>query len=216
MDSMQKVKQLLTEIYGAETGQAAFERLQPIIEKFPIQKRKKQEFFSQEDVVLITYGDSLKKEGLAPIATLHEFANNYLKGAVSTVHFLPFFPYSSDDGFSVMDFFEINPQLGTWQNVNNIGQDFQLMFDYVVNHFSSKSQWFDNYLSDKSGFEDLLREKEHYASYVSIVAYAVGFRHYPISAAHANNLKTPTFRLFLFLPQILVIRFCGALWQSCC
>jgi sucrose phosphorylase len=154
MDSMQKVKQLLTEIYGAETGQAAFERLQPIIEKFPIQKRKKEEFFSQDDVVLITYGDSLKKEGLAPIAALHEFANNYLKGAVSTVHFLPFFPYSSDDGFSVMDFFEINPQLGTWQNVNDIGQDFQLMFDYVVNHFSSKSRWFDDYLAQKKGFED--------------------------------------------------------------
>ena len=158
MDGMQKVKQLLTEIYGEETGQAAFERLQPIIEKFPIQKRKKQEFFSQEDVVLITYGDSLKKEGLAPIATLHEFANNYLKGAVSTVHFLPFFPYSSDDGFSVMDFFEINPELGTWQNVNNIGQDFQLMFDYVVNHFSSKSRWFDSYLANKKGFEDFAIE----------------------------------------------------------
>jgi sucrose phosphorylase len=158
MASMQKVKQLLTEIYGAETGQAAFERLQPIIEKFPIQKRKKEEFFSQDDVVLITYGDSLKKEGLAPIAALHEFANNYLKGAVSTVHFLPFFPYSSDDGFSVMDFFEINPQLGTWQNVNDIGQDFQLMFDYVVNHFSSKSRWFDDYLAQKKGFEDFAIE----------------------------------------------------------
>ncbi len=158
MDGMQKVKQLLTEIYGEETGQAAFERLQPIIGKFPIQKRKKQEFFSQEDVVLITYGDSLKKEGLAPIATLHEFANNYLKGAISSVHFLPFFPYSSDDGFSVMDFFEINPQLGSWEDVNSIGNDFQLMFDFVVNHFSSKSQWFDNYLANKNGFEDFAIE----------------------------------------------------------
>ncbi len=151
---MQKVKQLLTVIYGEKTGQAAFERLQPIIEKFAGQKRKKKEFFSQDDVVLITYGDSLKKEGQAPIATLHEFANNYLKGAISTVHFLPFFPYSSDDGFSVMDFFAINPKLGSWENVNDIGQDFQLMFDYVINHFSSKSQWFDDYLANREGFED--------------------------------------------------------------
>jgi sucrose phosphorylase len=158
MDSMQEVKQLLAVIYGEKTGQAALERIQPIIEKFADQKRKKKEFFSQEDVVLITYGDSLKKDGLAPIEALHEFANQYLKGAISTVHFLPFFPYSSDDGFSVMDFFEINPQLGSWENVNDIGSDFRLMLDYVVNHFSSKSRWFDNYLADKKGFEDFAIE----------------------------------------------------------
>ncbi len=151
---MEKVKHLLAEIYGKQTGQAAFERLAPIIEKFPNEKGTKDAFFSQDDVVLITYGDSLKKEGLAPIAVLHEFANNHLKGAISTVHFLPFFPYSSDDGFSVMDFFEIDPDLGSWQDVNDMGRDFQLMFDYVVNHFSSKSQWFDNYLASKDGFED--------------------------------------------------------------
>ena len=158
MDSMQNVKQLLSEIYGAETGQAAFERLQPIIEKFAGRKRKKETFFSQEDVVLITYGDTLQRQGQTPIATLHEFAENYLKGAISTIHFLPFFPYSSDDGFSVMDFFAINPELGSWENVTDIGQDFQLMFDYVVNHFSSKSQWFDDYLANREGFEDLAIE----------------------------------------------------------
>jgi len=158
MDGMQKVKQLLTDIYGPQKDQEAFERLRPLIDKFPQKKRKREEFFSQEDVVLITYGDTLQKKGQAPIAALHEFANSYLKGAVSAIHFLPFFPYSSDDGFSVMDFFQINPRLGSWQNVEDFGRDFQLMFDYVVNHFSSKSQWFDNYLSAKKGFEDFAIE----------------------------------------------------------
>jgi len=158
MQGMRRIKELLSEIYGSPTGQAAFERLQPVIEKFPAQKRKKKEFFSQDDVVLITYGDSLIKDGQAPIATLHEFARDYLQGAISTVHFLPFFPYSSDDGFSVMDFFKINPELGSWENVTDIGNDFQLMFDYVVNHFSAKSQWFDNYLAGKKGFEDFAIE----------------------------------------------------------
>lgn len=158
MNGMQTIKQLLSDIYGAATGQAAFERLQPIIEKFTGHKRKKEQFFSQDDVVLITYGDTLQRQGQAPIATLHEFADNYLKGAISTIHFLPVFPYSSDDGFSVMDFFQINPELGSWENVTDIGRDFELMFDYVVNHFSSKSQWFDNYLSAKKGFEDFAIE----------------------------------------------------------
>lgn len=158
MNGLQKVKELLTEIYGPKTGQAAFDRIQPIIEKFPVQKRIKPEFFSQEDIVLITYGDSLKKAGLAPLAALQEFAGHYLKEVISTIHFLPFFPYSSDDGFSVMDFFAINPEMGSWENVQNIGGDFQLMFDYVVNHFSSKSQWFDNYLADAKEFDDVAIE----------------------------------------------------------
>ena len=153
MESMDKVKDLLKKLYGEETGTQALERIVPVIEKYTVKKRKKESYFSQEDVVLITYGDSLKKDGEAPLATLHEFANRYLKGAVSNIHFLPFFPYSSDDGFSVMDFFEIDPALGTWQEVAAIGQEFELMFDYVVNHYSSKGQWFQNYLEGKDGFE---------------------------------------------------------------
>ena len=154
MEGIDKVKQLLKKIYGEKTADLALKRIVPIIEKYSVQKRKKETYFSQEDVVLITYGDSLKKDGEAPLATLYEFANKYLKGAISNIHFLPFFPYSSDDGFSVMDFFEIDPELGTWKEVASIGQDFELMFDYVVNHYSSKGQWFQNYLEGKAGFEE--------------------------------------------------------------
>ena len=155
---MDKVKNLLIKIYGKKTGTLALERIVPVIKKYTVKESKKESYFSQEDVVLITYGDSLKKDGEAPIATLHEFANQYLKGAVSNIHFLPFFPYSSDDGFSVMDFFEIDPELGSWQEVAAIGQDFELMFDYVVNHFSSKGQWFHNYLEGKDGFTEFAME----------------------------------------------------------
>jgi sucrose phosphorylase len=158
MESMDKAKGLLKKIYGEETGILAFERIAPVIEKYRVKKSKKESYFSQEDVVLITYGDSLKKEGEAPLATLHEFANQYLKGAISNIHFLPFFPYSSDDGFSVIDFFEIDHELGTWQEVAAIGRDFELMFDYVVNHYSSKGQWFQNYLEGKDGFSEFAME----------------------------------------------------------
>jgi len=153
MQGMDSVRWLLNNIYGEETGAQAAERLSSIIKKYAAQKRKKETYFSQEDVVLITYGDSLKRDGEAPLATLHAFASQYLKGAVSNIHFLPFFPYSSDDGFSVMDFFQIDPELGTWQEVAAIGRNFELMFDYVVNHFSSKGQWFQNYLEGRDEFE---------------------------------------------------------------
>jgi len=158
MGSFEAIKQLLNRIYGENTGRAAFEKISPLIDKFPVQKKKKQGYFSQQDVVLITYGDSLQKKGQTPISVLHEFAGNYLKGAVSTIHFLPFFPYSSDDGFSVMDFFAIDSALGTWADVNAVGKDFELMFDYVLNHFSSKNKWFEYYLQSKEGFEEFAME----------------------------------------------------------
>ena len=154
MERIEKIKYLLGRIYGKRDAKRAFEKIVSVIDRYAARKRKKESFFSQEDVVLITYGDSLKKAGEAPLAALHAFAGQYLKNAVSCIHFLPFFPYSSDDGFSVMDFFEIEPQLGTWQAVESIGRDFELMFDYVVNHFSSKGQWFQNYLQGKNGFKE--------------------------------------------------------------
>jgi glycosidase len=158
MEGMDKLKNLLIKIYGEKTGMRALKQIAPLIEKYTVKKRKKESYFSEEDVVLITYGDSLKKDDEAPLAMLHAFANQYLKGVISHIHFLPFFPYSSDDGFSVMDFFEIDPALGTWQEVAAIGRDFDLMFDYVVNHYSSKSQWFQNYLEGKDGFAEFAIE----------------------------------------------------------
>ena len=158
MEDFDTIKKLLNDIYGPDTGGMAFERISPLIERFPAQKRKKSEYFSQEDVILITYGDSIQKAGQAPVATLHEFAADSLKGAISAIHFLPFFPYSSDDGFSVKDFFAIDPVLGTWEDVIAIGNDFELMFDYVLNHFSSKSKWFKSYLEGREGYREFAIE----------------------------------------------------------
>jgi glycosidase len=156
--AMDTVKHLLQKIYGKKTAGLAFERLTRLIENFPTQRKTKKEFFSQEDVILITYGDSLISAEQAPIANMHKFADSYLKGAFSTIHFLPFFPYSSDDGFSVMDFFTIDSGLGDWTDVSAIGEGFELMFDYVLNHFSSKSKWFEYYLAGRERFADFAIE----------------------------------------------------------
>jgi glucosylglycerate phosphorylase len=159
MNDLGEVKAILSRIYGKEKGGRAFGRILPLIQNFPAQKSTKDDFFSQEDVVLITYGDTLLGKGKdAPLKTFHAFSQRYLEGAVSTVHFLPFFPFSSDDGFSVMDFFSINPELGSWDDVGAIGGNFRLMFDYVLNHLSSKSRWFENYLEGKKGYADVAIE----------------------------------------------------------
>lgn len=97
--------------------------------------------------VLITYADSIRTDGEPPLQTLHAFCRSRLKGAFSTVHLLPFFPWSSDDGFSVIDFRKVHSDYGNWKDVEKLGSDFELMFDLVLNHCSRKSQWFRDFVT---------------------------------------------------------------------
>lgn len=57
------------------------------------------ELWSQADVALITYGDSIVKDGEKPLKVLNDFCREWLGSAVTWVHVLPFFPWTSDDGF---------------------------------------------------------------------------------------------------------------------
>jgi sucrose phosphorylase len=154
MQEFGEVKRILARIYGEEKGSWALKRIQTLVEDFPVKKSRKTEYFSQKDVILITYGDTLNRSEESSLTTLYGFAQKYLKDSISTIHFLPFFPFSSDDGFSVMDFFSINPELGSWEDVSRFEENFQLMFDFVINHFSAKSEWFQSYLGSKTGYEE--------------------------------------------------------------
>ncbi|MEA3428609.1 MAG: sugar phosphorylase [Thermodesulfobacteriota bacterium] len=154
------IKNILTQIYGEEKGAMAFNKILPLIEKFPAGEKEARDYFSQEDVVLITYGDSLCSGKEAPLKTFHRFAIKHFKEVFSTIHILPFFPYSSDDGFSVVDFYSVNPTLGCWEDIKSLSVDFQLMFDLVLNHVSSKSKWFEKYLNEEKGFENLAIEAD--------------------------------------------------------
>ncbi|WP_289282323.1 sugar phosphorylase, partial [Methylophaga sp. UBA5088] len=102
--------------------------------------------WDQTDIVLITYGNSVKKEGEAPLKTLHRFLNNEISGYINGVHILPFFPYCSDDGFAVMDYYEVNKALGDWEDIEAIASDYRLMADLVINHGSSSGTWFKNFI----------------------------------------------------------------------
>jgi sucrose phosphorylase len=159
-ESIAEVKRILQSIYGKKKGSLAFDKIRPLIERYPASKGRRNGYFCEQDVVLITYGDSLNKAGEAPLRTLHKFANSYFKDVFSTIHILPFFPFSSDDGFSVTDFFSVNNDLGAWEDIKKLGRDFRLMFDHVLNHISAKSEWFEKYLEGKEGFEALAIEVE--------------------------------------------------------
>jgi sucrose phosphorylase len=106
------------------------------------------------DAILITYGDQLREADHAPLRTLAEFTAEHLRGVVSGIHLLPFYPYSSDDGFSVIDYKAVNPALGDWDGVARVGQHFRLMFDGVINHISAQSAWFQAFLRDDPKYRD--------------------------------------------------------------
>ncbi len=114
--------------------------------------------WDESDALVITYGDSILREGEWPLHTLHDFLRRELRGVVSGVHILPFYPYSSDDGFSVINYVEVNPSLGDWQDVSAIARDFDLMADLVINHCSSRSQWFENFKQRRDPGQDYFVE----------------------------------------------------------
>jgi len=102
--------------------------------------------WTQKDVIMITYGDSIVKANEKPLVTLEHFMNKYLEKSVNSVHILPFFPYSSDDGFSVIDYSSVNESLGSWDEIQQIASNRRLMSDLVINHCSSRSAWFENFI----------------------------------------------------------------------
>ncbi len=101
-----------------------------------------------QGAILITYGDQFREPGRPPLQSLHAFLGDYVGDLIGGVHLLPFCPYSSDDGFSVIDYYQVAPQLGTWQDVGALGTTYRLAFDLVVNHVSAQSTWFQRFLEE--------------------------------------------------------------------
>lgn len=108
---------------------------------------------SERDAILITYGDQVRKKNESPLHTLDTFLSARATGVVSAVHILPFYPSSSDDGFSVMDYFSVDPALGSWDDISALGERFDLMFDAVFNHASAQGVWFRKFLAQERGWE---------------------------------------------------------------
>lgn len=112
----------------------------------------------QAFALLITYPDIVQRPGEAPLATLHAFLHERVGDALAAVHLLPFYPHSSDDGFSVIDYRAVDHAVGGWDDVRAMGADYALMFDVVLNHASRKGQWFANYLADTDPGRDYFIE----------------------------------------------------------
>ncbi|UCG24862.1 MAG: sugar phosphorylase [Chloroflexota bacterium] len=149
----------LTFLYGAELAGLVHKRLTSLLTTFredhpELASRPATGRFDQRDSILITYGDMVREEGEAPLRSLARFLDRRLKDVVGAVHILPFYPYSSDDGFSVIDYLAVDPALGDWDDVARVGRHFRLMFDAVINHISAESVWFKGFLADDRRYRD--------------------------------------------------------------
>ncbi len=160
----EKVLPKLTFLYDEKTAKAYIPEIERICKVYYAYKAVRmiksesdfdpKERFTEQDVALITYGDLIYEEGVSPLTTLSKFCGIYLKQTINTIHILPFFPYSSDKGFSVLNYESVDSMLGTWGDIEDLGTRYKLMFDAVINHVSSRSRWFQKFLDGVSRYQD--------------------------------------------------------------
>lgn len=157
-DPQQRIQTLLAALYGEPRGAATAVRLLAMLEAFaarhgPPRQSAAGERLSEDDVILITYGDQIQAPGQPALQTLGATLEHSFAGIVSGLHLLPFFPFSSDDGFSVIDYRSVDPALGSWADIEYLSRRYRLMVDAVVNHVSASSAWFRAFLAGVPGAE---------------------------------------------------------------
>jgi glucosylglycerate phosphorylase len=154
--SLDVISEHLILLYGPHRGRVAADRIRRLINQYRsiITQHPSRNIFSQRDAMLITYGDQLRASNESPLHTLTDFCKQHLSGLLNGIHVLPFFPSSSDDGFSVIDYARVDPQLGSWDDIDRLSQHFRLMFDAVINHISAESVWFKKFLQDDPKYQD--------------------------------------------------------------
>ncbi|MBQ0730234.1 MAG: sugar phosphorylase [Oleispira antarctica] len=162
---LQRTQHLLEMIYHETNINVSFEMLtETLLQEMRLESESHQiashdqvrpsDLWDQSTTVMITYGDSFLAAKEKPLITLKHFLDEHCEGLINSVHILPFFPFSSDDGFSVMDFSSVNEALGDWADIESISQDYRLMADLVINHCSSRSLWFQSFIKGEGPGHD--------------------------------------------------------------
>lgn len=156
---VETMKGHLNFLYGSDVASTTFNQLEAILLNFHqchphLLSQQGQSRFSEADAILITYGDQIQAPDRPALQVLAKTLNYHLKEIINCVHILPFYPYSSDDGFSVVDYTAVDSALGTWDDLPPLGQNFRLMFDAVINHISAQSAWFQGFLRGDEPYID--------------------------------------------------------------
>ncbi len=125
-----------------------------IIKNFNKKNPKQKKNISEKTTLVICYGDSVYSEKKKSIKVFQNFFQKRLKSYFNTIHFLPFYPSSSDSGFAVKDHFKVENKLGSWSDIKSISRSNNVMADMVINHSSARGLWFKNFLKKKEPGKD--------------------------------------------------------------
>ena len=125
-----------------------------IIRQFNKKNPKKKKSVSEKTTLVICYGDSVYSEKKKSIRVFKNFFQKKLKNYFNTIHFLPFYPSSSDSGFAVKDHYKVENKLGNWFDIKNVSKSSNVMADMVINHSSARGLWFKNFLKKKDPGKD--------------------------------------------------------------
>ena len=147
----ERIRSRLEFLYGAPAAADLLRRISRMLETHRQLRGRRVDgpYWTHRDIVLITYGDSIQAPGATPLQTLRTFLGRHLAREFSMVHLLPFFPWSSDGGFSVTDFRAVNAELGDWEDVAALQQRYDLAVDLVLNHCSRENLWFFDYIAGR-------------------------------------------------------------------
>ncbi|MBD1139766.1 alpha-amylase [Pelagibacterales bacterium SAG-MED38] len=130
------------------------EQILQIIKKFNKKNPKKKLKVSEKTSLLISYGDNIYSNKTNSIRVFQNFFKKNLSKYFNAVHFLPFYPSSSDSGFAVKDHYKIEKKIGNWSDIKRISKFNHVMADIVINHSSARGLWFKNFLKKKRPGKD--------------------------------------------------------------
>ncbi len=151
----EKIYNDVNAIYSYILTSSEIEKLSKnIIKILKVNYNKKNANINEKDILLITYADTIKSKKNKPLNVLNDFLKNFIKNSINIVHILPYYPSSSDGGFAVTDFFKVDRKYGNWSDLKKISKSYTIMSDIVLNHASSKSVWFKNFLKGKGKGKD--------------------------------------------------------------
>ena len=163
------IQERLEALYSQENASDAYKLIRELIKKYKKTIVSTEYHLSEKDIILITYGDQVQRPGEAPLETLKVFLDSYLKDIVNSVHILPFYPYSSDDGFSIINYSEVDPKMGSWREIQSIGDDYRLMVDGVINHVSQYSHWFKAYLAGDEEYANFFIDLDPTTDFTEVI-----------------------------------------------
>ena len=153
-DPAHTINKRLHRLYSTEIAERAVNDLIDLIFKYKQRIDSQVYHLSEKDVILISYGDQVHRDHEPSLETLGEFMDKHLQGVINSIHILPFYPSSSDSGFSVVNYSAVDPRMGSWREIDSISSKYRLMVDGVINHASQFSDWFKAYLDGDKYFKD--------------------------------------------------------------